>query len=474
MTSERPRHRSHWLREALEAEGPESAAAAPPLRGRARADVAIVGGGFTGLWTALHLKALEPALAVTLLEADICGGGASGRNGGFVMTWMSKAPTLLKLCGAQEGVRLLKESEAGVRSIGAFCREAGIGNHFRHDGWLWTATNRAQLGAWGPCLEALDKVGLHPFEELAPAEVQRRAGSAGHLAGVFEKGVATVQPALLARALRRRALEAGVAIHEGSPMTELRRASPPSVVTAEGELAAGTVVLALNAWAHELPEFRRSIYPVSVDQLATEPAPERLARIGLTDGVAISDSRLMVDYYRTTIDGRMVFGKGGAGELLFGHKLGRKIEAPGPRSREVLADLHRLYPDFKDCPVAVQWRGPAARTATGLPFFGRLPAAPAIVYGHGYSGNGVGPSYLGGRILASLALGRRDEWAETPLARGAQGLLPPDPIRYLGGLLVRRAVMAKDRAEDEGRVPSALVRRLAGFAPSGLTPKRRG
>ena len=411
---------------------------------------------------------------MTLLEADICGGGASGRNGGFVMTWMSKAPTLLKLCGAQEGVRLLKESEAGVRTIGAFCREAGIGSHFRHDGWLWTATNRAQLGAWGPCLEALDKVGLHPFEELAPGEVQRRAGSAGHLAGVFEKGVATVQPALLARALRRRALEAGVTIHEGSPMTELRRVSPPSVATPEGELAAGTVVLALNAWAYELPEFRRSVYPVSVDQLATEPAPERLARIGLTDGVAISDSRLMVDYYRTTIDGRMVFGKGGAGELLFGSKLGRKIEAPGPRSAEVLADLHRLYPDFADCPVAVRWRGPVARTATGLPFFGRLAGAPAIVYGHGYSGNGVGPSYLGGRILASLALGRRDEWAETPLARGAQGLLPPDPIRYVGGLLVRRAVMAKDRAEDAGRAPSALVRRLAGFAPSGLTPKRRG
>jgi glycine/D-amino acid oxidase-like deaminating enzyme len=183
---------------------------------------------------------------------------------------------------------------------------------------------------------------------------------------------------------------------------------------------------------------------------------------------------MMVDYYRTTIDGRMVFGKGGAGELLLGHRLGRKIETPGPRSAEVLADLHRLYPDFADCPIAVQWRGPAARTATGLPFFGRLASAPAIVYGHGYSGNGVGPSYMGGRILASLALGRRDEWAETPLARGPQGFLPPDPIRYLGGLMVRRGVMAKDRAEDEGRTPSFLARRLAALAPSGLTPKRKG
>lgn len=474
MTVEKPRHRSYWLREALAAEPALSAAETPPLDGDRRADICIVGGGFTGLWTAIHLKALEPALEVRLLEADICGGGASGRNGGFVMTWMSKAPTLLKLCGAQEGVRLLKESEAGVRTIGAFCREAGIGAHFRHDGWLWTATNKAQLGAWKPCLEALDKVGLHPFAELAPAEVARRAGSPGHLAGVHEAGVATVQPAMLARALRRRALDLGVRIHENSAMTALHRGTPPAVRTARGRVEARAVVLALNAWAYELPEFRRSVYPVSVDQLATEPVPERLARIGLADGVAISDSRLMVDYYRTTPDGRMVFGKGGAGHLLFGAKVGRKIEYPGTRHDEVMADLRRLYPDLADAPIAVAWRGPVARTSTGLPFFGRLEGAPGIVYGHGYSGNGVGPSYLGGRILASLALGRQDEWAATPLARGALGRLPPDPIRYFGGLLVRRAVMAKDRAEDEGRAPSALVRTLAGFAPSGLTPKRKG
>lgn len=473
MTVEKPRHRSYWLREALAVEPASSAAETSPLEGDHRADVCIVGGGFTGLWTALHLKALEPTLTIRLLEADICGGGASGRNGGFVMTWMSKAPTLLKLCGAQEGVRLLKESEAGVRAIGAFCHEAGIGAHFRHDGWLWTATNKAQLGAWGPCLEALDKVGLHPFAELAPAEVARRAGSPGHLAGVYEAGVATVQPAMLARALRRRALDLGVRIHENSPMTALHRGSPPAVRTARGKMEARAVVLALNAWAYELPEFRRSVYPVSVDQLATEPVPERLARIGLADGVAISDSRLMVDYYRTTPDGRMVFGKGGAGHLLFGARVGRKIEYPGTRHDEVMADLRRLYPDLADAPIAVAWRGPVARTSTGLPFFGRLEGAPGIVYGHGYSGNGVGPSYLGGRILASLALGRADEWAATPLARGAVGRLPPDPIRYFGGLLVRRAVMAKDRAEDEGRAPSALVRRLAGFAPSGLTPKRK-
>ena len=204
--------RSFWLQQALGAEGAETAEAAP-LAGDARADVCIVGGGFTGLWTALRLKQLEPAIDVAIVEGDICGGGASGRNGGFVMTWMPKALTLLKICGAQEGVRLLRASEDGVRAIGAFCIEHGIEADFRHDGWMWTASNEAQLGAWSETVEALDKLGVHALEELpadarrARPQVARRTGSEAHIAGVFERGVAAVQPALLARGLRRVALE---------------------------------------------------------------------------------------------------------------------------------------------------------------------------------------------------------------------------------------------------------------------------
>ena len=111
---------------------------------------------------------------------------------------------------------------------------------------------------------------------------------------------------------------------------------------------------------------------------------------------------------------------------------------------------------------------------TGLPFFGRLQGSPRIVYGHGYTGNGVGPCYLGGRILASLALDRRDEWSETPLARGPRpGKLPPEPIRFLGGRIVRAACVRSDRAEDEGRKPGLVDRRLAALAPAGLSPIKK-
>jgi len=440
--------RSYWLQQALEGEGAEDV---PPLAGDLKTDVCIVGGGFTGLWTAIRLKEHEPALDVTIIEGDICGGGASGRNGGFCMTWMSKAEKLLKICGAQEGVD---------------CQ-------FTHHGWIWTASNQAQAGAWSETVEQLERLGVHAYEPLSREEVAARTGSDRHVAGVFEAGVATVQTAMLARGLRRAALRRGVRIHEGTRMTELVRGPKPAVRTARGTVSAETVVLALNAWAHELPEFRRTVMPIAADAVVTEPVPEKLAEIGLADCAAVSDSRFLVNYYRATVDGRMAWGKGGGG-FPFAGRVGQSFDGPSPRESEVRAEMAKYYPALAEVPIAAAWRGPATRTKTGLPFFGRLAGSPRIVYGHGYTGNGVGPCYLGGRILASLALDRRDEWAETPLAQGPQpGKLPPEPIRYIGGHMVRTACIRADRAEDEGRKPGFIDRRLAALAPAGLAPTKK-
>jgi putative aminophosphonate oxidoreductase len=465
--------RSWWLRQALEREGEDAARATPPLAADTRADICIVGGGYTGLWTALRIKAQEPATDVVLIEGDICGGGASGRNGGFCMTLMSKASTVLKLCGRQEGVRLLRESEEAVRAIGAFCAEHGIDCHFRPQGWLWAATNEAQLGAWEGAVEDLDRAGLHPYELLSREEAQRRGGSEAHVAGVFEPGVATVQPALLARGLRRMALEKGVRIHEQTRMTGLARGIRPAVHTAGGTVTAGTVVLALNAWAHELPEFRRSVIPVAVDAIITEPVPDRLAEMGLPDGIAISDSRYLVNYYRTTVDGRMSFGKGD-GAIPFAGRLGDRFDAPSRRGPELESRMAAYYPKLAGAGVAAVWRGPATRTATGLPFFGRLPGSPGIVYGHGYTGNGVGPSYLGGRILAALALGLDDEWSNAGLVvREVPSFVPVEPFRFLGAKMVRAACLSKEKNEDAGRPAGPLTATLASLAPAGLVSVRK-
>ena len=462
------RVRSFWLQQALDADRARPAR----LDHDVRTDVCIVGGGFTGLWTALEIKNRDASVDVTILEADLCGSGASGRNGGFVMTWMSKAVTLLKICGGQEGVRVLRASEDAVHAIGTFCNEHGMGAHFRHHGWLWTASNAHQLGAWDETLERLAKLGLEPFDLLDSAEVVRLGGTDRHLGGVFEGGVASVQPALLARTLARVAAEKGVRIHEKTAMTGFQGGVAPVVQTRGASVTADSVVLALNAWAHELPVFRRSILPIASDVVMTRAAPERLEAIGLDTGIAISDSRLLVNYYRSTPDGRLCFGKGG-GAIPFAGRLGRRFDGDSPRREEVAREIARHYPSLADVGIAAAWRGPASRTATGLPHFGRLPGAPAIVYGHGYTGNGVAPSHVGGKILASLALGIRDEWAASPMVESRpSAFLPREPARYLGGHLVRAAVRRKEAAEDAGRGAGRLATALSALAPSGLAPTK--
>ena len=462
-------NRSFWLRQAISREDPDSGDLSRLARDL-KVDVCIVGGGYTGLWTAINLKQREPSLEIAIIEKDICGGGASGRNGGFCMTWMSKGASLLKLCGGQEGVRLLRESENAVKAIGEFCVQHEIDCQFRHDGWVWAASNPAQVGAWSDTIEDLDKLGLRPFEFLSAERLAELTGSDGFVSGVLEAGVATLQPALLARGLRKVALREGVQIFENTSMTELVRQTPPRVRTTGGIISADCVVLALNAWAHELPEFRRTVLPIAADVIATEPVPERLEALGLKGCAAVSDSRLLVHFYRPTIEGRMVWGWGG-GAVPFGGRLGTSFDDQAPRREQVKRHMARFHPTLADAKVEAAWRGPATRTMSGLPFFGRMAGAEQIVYGHGFVGNGVGPCYLAGRILSSLALSARDEWAETPLTAGPVGRkLPPEPIRYFGGSIVRAAATRVDRAQDKGRQPSKLDSYLASFGPAGLSP----
>jgi len=454
----------YWLREAIGEKPLETEA----LEGERRADVAILGGGFTGLWTALRLKELEPTLDVAVVEKNFCGSGASGRNGGFCMTWSSKIHTLVKLCGAQEGLRLYRATDDAVAAIGAFCLDHGIDAEFRQDGWLWTASNAAQLEAWNPCLDQLDKLGANPFQVLDADEAARRAGAPVILAGVYEPAVASLQPGRLALGLRRVALEKGVRIFERSPVTRIDRGVRPRLHTAQGSLTCDKLVLALNAWAAELREFRLTVLPVAADLLITDPLPAALAGSGLSSGLAVSDSRSLVHYYRSTPDGRIAFGKA-SGMFFYGGQVGDRAEGTSPYQPEMEESFRRFVGGLGDFRIAESWRGPVTRTQNGLPFFGRLEKHPNIVYGHGYCGNGVGPSYTGAKFLASLALDRNDEWATSPLARGPLGDgFPPEPLRYVGAVLVREAVARIERDQDAGRKPGLADRTLGRFAPEGL------
>jgi putative aminophosphonate oxidoreductase len=456
--------RSLWLQEALAA---EDGVGSPELVEAIRADVCIVGGGYTGLWTALRIAELEPGASIVLVEADICGGGPSGRNGGFALSWWPKIETLIKRVGEEEAFRLVRASVAAVDELGAFCEREGVDAHFRRGGWLWTATSPAQLGSWEGAVAAAARAGEHPFELLSAEEVQRRTGSPVHLGAAYEAGAATVQPALLARGLRRVAVEKGIRIFERSPMVELDR-ERGLVGTPSGSVQAGAVVLATGACLAAVPELKRAVVAVASDMVATAPMPERLEEAGWTGGESISNCRLMVHYYRTTNDGRIAFGQGGHRHVLGGRVDDDFFGESSSAERRLREDLVRYVPFAAGVDVTHAWGGPIDRTADGAPIFGRLPGAMPLVYGVGYSGNGVAPCLTAGKILASSALGRDDEWSGCGLNRGVTGRFPPEPIRYLGGFVVRAAVRRKESREDEGRSVDPLTRRVAGLAPQGF------
>jgi putative aminophosphonate oxidoreductase len=459
-------HRSLWLQQAL-GDAPDE----PALAGSARADVAIVGGGYVGLWTAILIKEQDPGCDVVILEGDVCGGGASGRNGGFVLGWWPKLATLVALCGEEEAVRLCRAADAAVAEIGAFCAEHGIDADYTPAGHFWTATTRATLGAWDEAAALARSLGAaDAFEAVDPAALSRRTGSDRHLDGVFERHGATVQPARLVRGLRRVALERGVRIHEHTEVTDLDRRSPAVLRAAAGAVTAERVVIATNARAASLRELWVRLVAISSDVVATEPIPDRLAEIGWTGGEAISDSQQMVHYYRTTADGRIAFGKGGWGIALAG-RIPPSFDRHDGRAADVEADFRAIYPALAGVAISHHWSGPIDRSPSGIPLLGRLGGREHLLYGVGWSGNGVGPSRLGGKILASLALGRADEWSACGLVDTPRpGVLPPEPARYAGAHVVRDAVVRKERAERAGRAPRRIDVALAGLAPAGMIP----
>lgn len=453
--------RPFWLDQALKAH-PEAPCAV--LQQETRADVCIVGGGYTGLWTAIMLKEQNPQLDVVVIEADICGAGASGRNGGCALSWSAKYFTLERLFGREEAVRLVLASEASIYAIGDFCKRHGVDAEYRLDGTLYTATNRAQVGSTDAVIAALERNGINSFVRRPLPEVQRMAGSTRHIEGWFSPAAASVQPGKLVRGLRRVALALGVRLHEGTPMTGLEVGRPAKVSTPSGHVVADRVVLAINAWmARAFPQFERTVAIVSSDMIITEPRPDLLQRIGLTSGVTVLDSRIFVHYYHNTPDGRIMLGKGG-NTFAYGGRILPVFDQPSPYRPLLRKTLTEFFPEFADVGIAASWNGPSDRSVTGLPFFGRLGQSDNIFYGFGYSGSGVGPCHMGGQILSSLVLGQDNAWTRSPLVKGPLGHFPPEPIRYLGSLLVRNAIRRKEHAEDFGRIPRRLDVRLSKYA----------
>lgn len=437
--------RSYWLDEALAA---DPGAPCSPLTGAVTADVCIVGGGFAGLWTAYELTEREPGLDVVLLEATVCGAGGSGANGGFFSSSWMFTGELCRRLGVDAGLRWATALGDQVGELGSWCERHHADIAFHHEGILYGQAGEWQTGPDREALALLERHGLGDrLRAVDAAEARRVADSPRLGGGVFTPDLATVQPARLARELRRVVLERGVRICEGSRMVALRHGAPAMVETAGGAVRAAQVVLTHGAWAAAEREFARA-FAVGIEYMVvTEPIPELLAQIGWTSHAGLADRREMLYYLRRTSDDRIALGGGGMG-LAFGGNIAGRVLASQRLAGVAAHGLVWLFPQLAGVRFEHAWSGPMDMTKSGLPSFFTLPGGN-VHAGLGFSGHGLSATKVGGKILASLVLEHDDEWVHLPVV-GPPTLLPPEPLRWPMVRMAEWAYESSDRAAERG------------------------
>lgn len=453
---------SFWIKHRF----PDGVSRTPELREHLSAAVAIIGGGLTGLWTAWRILEMAPGTEIILLEADFCGSGASGRNGGQVHSWFNYLPALCAFLGEKDGMSLAKASRESIDELQQLQDSGRLEMSLRRDGWYWMATSRAQLGAWGEAVQISRRQKGHPYEPVAADELRQKVGSESILGGVVEPGGGTLDPFLLIRSLRRSLIEQGVRIYENTPVTNLTGGVLPTLQTPLGSVRAGKVLLASNAWAGAIPELNRYMFAFDAQVIATEQNEAALDSAGLRPGCAMGDSQTKVNYWMRTEDDRLLMGRG-SGIPIYRDRIGKRSNRDRSRVSDVTKELHRLYPELARLKVAHDWIGTVDFTASRIPLVGCLKQEPNIVYCVGWSGTALAQIPLVARILAELMVPRLSgRWAHHPLINSDKHIkVIPEPIRYVGSRLVKRAV---DRASDRqscGQQVDPLTRTLVSLVP---------
>jgi glycine/D-amino acid oxidase-like deaminating enzyme len=422
--------------------------------------VAIVGGGYTGLWTALALRAFDAAASVVLLEAERCGEGPSGRNGGFLHGYWSPLARLRRVFGDAGALAIAEAGSAIIPGVRDFVEGRSADVWLREAPMLEVSAAPGQDAAIDDAVATARELGV--ADEAVPltaAEVAERCRSPRFRRGVLYREGATVQPGRLARAVRAAALSEAVAIHERTPVLRLRRGSPSTLETPSGRVRARDVVVTVNAAAAGWRPLARRLTVFGSYVVLTEPVPDLLEQINWTGGESISDGRMFLHYFRTTNDGRVLMGSG-SGPIGVGGRIDGRFTTDGPSVARAEAGLRFLLPELAEVRIERAWGGPIDVSADHFPFFGTVPGT-RVHYGAGYSGNGVGPSWLGGQILARLALGIDDELTRLPLVNRHVRPLPPEPIKGLGGAVVRGAALRVEEAEEAGRRAALPLRAVA-------------
>lgn len=434
----------------------------PALDGDADADVAIVGAGYTGLWTAYYLAAADPALRIVVVEREVAGFGASGRNGGWCSAlFAASREAVARESGRAAALDLQAAMVETVDEVGRVAAAEGIECGYAKGGTLTLAGAPAHVARVREHVDADREWGLAGSRWLDAAEVRERVSVAGVLGAAYTPHCARLQPAALVRGLAGAAEARGVRIVERTAATALR---PGAVETDRGTVRAPIVVRATEAYTPELPGERRTVLPIYSLIVATEPLSAAAWReVGWDGAETLTDGRHLLVYAQRTADGRVAFGGRGAP-----YHPGSRIEPAYDRDERVFAELERtmrvLLPGIATAAVTHRWGGPLAASRDWYPSVG-LARGTGLAWAGGYAGDGVGTANLAGRTLADLIRGQDTALTRLPWVGRRSRRWEPEPLRWLGATAVRRLAVSADAAEARTGRPArraVLLDRLTG------------
>ncbi|NES15246.1 MULTISPECIES: FAD-binding oxidoreductase [Micromonospora] len=436
----------YWL------DRPERPDPLPPLAGTHDTDLLVIGGGYSGLWTALLAKEADPGRDVLLVEAGTCGWAASGRNGGFCAASLTH--------GLANGVdrfpgeidELERLGRENLDAIAATVGKHGIECDFERTGELAVAVEPYQLAGLTEAAELARRYG-HDVRLLDRDEVRAEVDSPTYLGGMWDRDrVAMLDPARLAWGLRRAALDLGVRIHEHTRVTGLRpdggalRAATAGPDGAPGTVLAGQVVLATNAFPPLLRRLRAWLVPVYDYALMTEPlTPAQRDAIGWRNRQGLADTGNQFHYYRITTDGRILFG-GYDAVYHYGNRMAPSLEQRAATFTALASHFFTIFPQLADLRFSHRWGGVIDTCTRFCPFFGTAYDG-RLAYAAGFTGLGVGATRFGARVMLDLLGGAQTPLTRLDLVRSKPLPFPPEPFRATGINLTRWSLARADARE---------------------------
>lgn len=418
----------------------------PPLQGDIDCDLAIIGGGFTGLSSAYYIKKHDPSMNIALLEAQVIGFGASGRNGGFSMPLLGWDLTyLLWLLGKERGARAHHFAVDCVRNTHKLVLDHKIDCDFEWVGLMEVARTPTQLRRLEKEVEHYHSLGYDDVEFLDKQALKNHLNSAVHIGGRRDPTTAILNPAKMARGLKKVVCDMGVQVFERTPVMSFEPGHKVTIQTPSGRVRARYVIVGTNAFSMHLKVKHRYFVPMWTYIILTEPIPDNIYKeMGWLGREGIEDERIFVHYLRFTADNRLLFG-GRDAPYYFGNKVLDK-EKHENIFKGLDKDMREMFPMLKDIKITHRWGGPVAVTINFIPTFGRDPDYPNVLHGLGYCGHGVALSLNAGRILRDLLFELDTDLVHLPIVNNKLVPIPGEPFRYFFANGIRNILRAIDSA----------------------------